>query len=716
MLGAVMKVMWWDNPNLEVVFDPNARRAEAGEVLVGIGDPQATMPGIVLNHKGALVACDSISQYVTGADEDLFKIWKAALPRGTADIRRVILEDLSLDTCFALLAFGEHLDGNKQPEWCGPKFADYVTTYEMGGYPDIGPARESLAVLHSVLGHSYLDPGLSDHDGPAEPLSARAFGDGFQACMTFLHQTLQQTIRPEDPQFPLHLREYGRALGHYDYEYQQYQMVLQHGLICQLSLPVRHSTKRRTIDALILEEISPTGLIKTLARQDTQHSWTRKGFAFLAVYRRNQAMTGNDMTISIDPDTGLSLHDLWHELERIENERWQGLRPCGSPRNLVSYREKDSGGNFIETEAPVDGHSERRHRMQANAPDQPWYDDQGRFTLVAAPKGVEVDRRMAPGTKLQWREDVMAAVWRLYSPVPDDVRVEDRIDVHGKHLSVARWKSNANLSVVESPTFLAWLASCSSRRQISSPADLPSPASFEVLNVPGGRVVVHREGVSLFDDWTSEPLEVEALRRTITDVAAASRQYAAFLERRPLDRAVKRLHQTVQRQKFDPEDLRQWTDQILIDKPALLAVSTQSPGHVETVNQFNLRQALERQWGLSEQRQNALELLNHVDATMASTLSELKRRRDRALTALAAGIGTGLLFVNIAELLKDKFTMNTYEWGLKLNRQLVPVDVLAREAVLLEIWEWIVLAVMLIGSIFGFTLFWKWGSKLGGSE
>jgi hypothetical protein len=122
-----------------------------------------------------------------------------------------------------------------------------------------------------------------------------------------------------------------------------------------------------------------------------------------------------------------------------------------------------------------------------------------------------------------------------------------------------------------------------------------------------------------------------------------------------------RLRQTVRKQKFDLKDLWRWKDQVLTDKPALLAVATHSVAEVETMDQTSLRQALERHWGLFEQRETVLDLLDRVDATMIETLAELKKRRDRVLTALGAGVGTGLLFASIAELLKDKFTMNIYE-------------------------------------------------------
>ena len=138
-------------------------------------------------------------------------------------------------------------------------------------------------------------------------------------------------------------------------------------------------------------------------------------------------------------------------------------------------------------------------------------------------------------------------------------------------------------------------------------------------------------------------------------------------------------------------------------------------GDIETPDQTSLRQALERHWGLSEQRDNALNLLDRIDATMAETLAELKERRNRLLTALAAGIGTALVFSELAEVLKAKFTMNAYEWQLKLFVKMAPLEDLVREARIAENLEWVVFGAM-IGGRSGFTLFWKWGSKWGASE
>jgi hypothetical protein len=354
--------------------------------------------------------------------------------------------------------------------------------------------------------------------------------------------------------------------------------------------------------------------------------------------------------------------------------------------------------------------------LKKDAPNQPWYDDQGRYTLIAAPKGVEVSQQIVPGTKLRWREDILPAIWRLYSPIPHDVKLGDRIEVHGKFLRLARWESNGNFSTAESPTFLSWLASCSFPLEIHSPADLPSAASFEVLKVAGGRVLMHSQGVTLFDDWTSQPLDVDKLTRTISRVADASRQYARFLHQNPLGNAMSRLRQTVLKQGFNLKDVREWKDQVLTDKPAMLAVATRSAGEIESTDQMLIRQGVERQWGLSEQRDNVLNLLDRVDSAMAQTLSELKSRRDRIFTAIAAGLGTGFVFANVAELVKDKATLNTYEWQLQLTRENAAISYLAAEAGRVEWWEGVVIVAMLAGFGLGFLLFWKWGSRLGGSE
>ena len=147
------------------------------------------------------------------------------------------------------------------------------------------------------------------------------------------------------------------------------------------------------------------------------------------------------------------------------------------------------------------------------------------------------------------------------------------------------------------------------------------------------------------------------------------------------------------------DDVRTWKDKILTDKPALLAVATHSAGEFETIDQTNLREALERNWGLSEQRNTVLELLDRMDATMNEVLEEIKERRDHWIKSIAVGLGTAFVLAEAMRLFKEKFTMNAYDWQLKLFPEKATPE-LVNAAHRAEKLEWLVFLVALAGLAF----------------
>ena len=100
---------------------------------------------------------------------------------------------------------------------------------------------------------------------------------------------------------------------------------------------------------------------------------TKDGYALMAVYQDEQAKgIGNDIVISTDPIKHIHLKALWNALEKNENDLWEGNRPKDMPRLLTSYPNN-------------------------NGPNEPWWDDMGNYTLIAAPKmvGSEYGRRVS---------------------------------------------------------------------------------------------------------------------------------------------------------------------------------------------------------------------------------------------------------------------------------------------------------------------------------
>jgi hypothetical protein len=83
----------------------------------------------------------------------------------------------------------------------------------------------------------------------------------------------------------------------------------------------------------------------------------------MAVHNSKVKGTGNDIVISVDPLKNVYLKALWSTLEKEENLLWGKSRPKNNPRPLKSYPHN-------------------------NGPNEPWWDDMGNYTLIAAPKMV----------------------------------------------------------------------------------------------------------------------------------------------------------------------------------------------------------------------------------------------------------------------------------------------------------------------------------------
>lgn len=495
------------------------------------------------------------------------------------------------------------------------------------------------------------------------------------------------------------LPEWAGAISQFEYEHQQYRLALKHGVRCQLLVPLRAGGRRVLTDALILMEVEPSGILKIFARNDREHSWTKKGYGLLAIYRPSQAGTGNDMTISVDPDAGLTLKDLWSELERLENERWQGKRPSDAPRRITSYLAEGGQG------------------LMPDAPNQPWWDDSGNYTLVGAPKAETLEGARSPGTRLDWVSDVLGALWRCYRPIPPEASLEPPSEASDKQIAIVRWHEGSNLAVAESPTFFSWLAACSMRRVVCTPVDLPSVHEFEVIRPRGGMVVFHREGLTLFDDWSLGDLDIDGLQQVAADTAVAAQQYRQFMSKTPnplMSAFVKQNELLSDRAKFRIKDFHRWKEATVRDKSEMLRVLGQAVPKGDSYDQGLLRQALSRFWALPEQRAHVLETLDRVDAVTQQAFLQLKERRDRWLAAIVSGIGAAMLAKETYESFKATYVMNAYEWAIAMFKMPnMTVDKLMQQAHKLDYWEIgsmvVVVAFFLIGSLG----YWWWGKRMG---
>jgi hypothetical protein len=690
---------WWEQ--ISFAFDPNARQAAAGEILVGLGNPLDTkQPGIVLNFKYPGSESRSVSSFVLGADPATLARWRECLPKGLASVGRVVLEDLSFDTCFALLMFAHLLTHGtvETPAGHAEGWRRYVTRWEEGYTREQRPWNESMSFLVTALGHSYLD---LEETGGLPIIDPAQFSAGARTCLDLVAEAFAQGIHPESVDLGKleHNPAFARARSHIEHERSQYHLALQHGKRCQLSVPLAGSGRRMIADALFLEEQNPSGLLKAFARSDRDNTWTRRGFDVLGLYRPLEAGTGGDMTISLAPESGLSLRTLWEELERLENEHWGVDRPRNHPRRIVSYQ------NLPES------------------PNEPWWDDSGKYTLLGAPKSVLVAGHEEPGSKLDWYKDVLPALWKCYTPIPEDrIYVERRVSTGEKALWYCQWKPHeqasgaSNSSVANCPTFYAWLKALSSPgKTIDSPMALPSEASYRVLPLDGGFLVIHRGGATAFDDWTNTPLDIAAISSIFRDMACAWEGLVKFHGNKFLDDALEYQKKLLAKpSSFRHKKFEEWKHETWTQRAEVLRAGVSVLSHTDPWPLNEFRALMSTMWGFDEQRRQTLEMVDRIDHVTSEIVDALRERRARYIQAVGAGLALGIVAKEVTETIRPIKVANAYEWQLELFRDLAPtdaVDHLEGIAHSLHFWELAALIVLIGGFVLGFILFLKFGTK-----
>lgn len=678
-----------------VILEPNfdTMAAVEGDLVIGLGDrsKQSTINGCILNHKGSHGNYGCVSDYVRNAPNDIWEAWRTRIAQN--GIQRIVIEDLSLDTCFSLVLFLAHLGNANLPICKEESWVTYVSNWEQGRYMDSGRSpRESVACTSSLLGHSYL-----------HALDSKV---GLIACCEFLWDLFAKFDTPYAVSFdPVDLH-YRRALGRYAYEAGQFQLIVQNSPHFQLLVPVQKGEEKVLTDVIILEESTPSAIVKILLRTDQEYSWSRRGFGMMAVHRPSEAGTGNDVTISVDPDTFLTLEALWLALEKLESERWDGLRPNDNPRRLASHA-----------------------KFQVPAVNQPWYDG-GDLTLIGAPKKVKVDGEEHSGSKLGWKEDILPLLWRLYSPIPREyVTVEDKSEKTDKKVFLVIWKPGKSPTVAENPTLLAWLASLSMEKgEVTSPLDLPHASSFEVLRVAGGMAIVHHQGVTFFDDWSSTPLAIEELqKKTVKKIQKQLADYKSLI-------AVQSTgpENSAGPQKPDPfteidagaqkvlasESLELKTVRILranvVEGKKKLLTNLSVSLEPESYDQSRLRETLERFWAVSDFRAEAHEKLERIQGSIDDITTHKKEKWDRPIKAAMAGVGFGLLAKAILDPIRDKYTMNLYEWQIQMYKKGASIDELERIASNVSDWETITLCVFGSCFLLGAVIYWLWERNVTG--
>lgn len=344
------------SPLLRVTHDPAHQIAATGQVLIGVGTwgdtaRPAQHAGICLNNKGTARRFGRAQDYPTVTDlvldppAEVEAHWNACAAECfdlSTWLKSVTLvaEDAGPDSCFAFLCWLARLRGVDKGDLRATTLAPWliaVHRWEMTGMVS-EPFRGAWPLLLSSLSHSHFF--VTNHSKSPDVLSAelsQAWGEGLAFTIALLRQDVDPNAVPTLWDVP----GYRRAIAFLDGEYQDYQHSLDHATTLQLYVPLSGSDDRRglLVDAYFAVETWPSGAKKIFVRTDRTRTYLKHGFALMGLYRPDQRLqgSGNDMTLSVNPETGIHLHHLWDELERMETERWEGKRPCAQPRPIVSY-------------------------------------------------------------------------------------------------------------------------------------------------------------------------------------------------------------------------------------------------------------------------------------------------------------------------------------------------------------------------------------------
>lgn len=523
-----------DGRELAVRFDPaRATPTSRGEVYVGIGawlDRGAPVAheGACLNNKSAGARFGwrrdpiTVASFVRDAPDALVAQWRDQFsgdPETAFERAVLVVEDASPDSVLCVIFWLARLAG-VAPDALPQRWITALTAWERDG---VAPSvTESWTALMSALAHSHFG-----EDG-----IAAAWSDALRFTAALLRGGVDpDAVTPEASPAILAEAAYGRAIAFAMNERQDYLQSLARAVRLELLVPMAGAHGRSLlVDAYFaVESNAPSGVKKIYIRTDTQNTSLGNGHSLMGLYRPGLAGTGNDMTISVDPRSGIALRDLWARLEAAENERWGGARPAGSPRRIASY-------------PPGEGY------------DQPWWDDHGRYTLLGAPKAIDG----APGSRLSW-SDVLEAVWRSYNqlrdvsvfdlgddgghgvPKPIEACLPRRV-AHGagpteavKHLIAAKWdRSMGHSQTLQfTATVKRHLAALVMQAGLgrSGPvplAGLAEPEDFDYLEIAGGAAIVAREGVFLLDDWRDKDLAIQALSADFASAVALLSACKAF--------------------------------------------------------------------------------------------------------------------------------------------------------------------------------------------
>ena len=583
----------------------DVERAARNQIVLGSGDAlDATLQGIAVNWKGT--GCQSNTEFIARLDAATLAAWHDRLADAeTFQGVLVGIEDLGPDTCLSFICLYARLNGVDSAD-LPQQWVDYANRWEQGDVKTTGQPLESWGCLLSALGHSWWQRMPVTGNAPSQ-LHPGQLKTGFLVCVRFTLGLLLNGCQPDrvDRSAAGSLDAYHQALALVDYERKVYLQALQHAELIQLLMPLRDSSRQALVDVFIASDLALTGTIKSFIRNDSEHPWIGTGFPLMALHRPTERGTGNDITISADPSSRITLKALHQEIEARETARWtadEESRPADHPRRGFAWNE-------------------------------PWYLEPVNESLIGAPHRLVKDAQH--GSKLEWH-DVMSALWRLYNPARDlqtkplrklpaqdkkfdPARQARQAELDRKRLLAVEWLSDGiEQSIVLSPTMKRYLMATALHSGVAQAAiemsDLPRETSFDFLALPGGFALIHREATFLMDDSSRDQLaldsyvrefeEADTRYRVLAQVGQELKNESALL-RRLAGQSSMIAHSSKDRTRLEA---------LLAKRSLLMATMLETTPPAGDLHAANFRLLLEKRYGIASQLEQYYALLGELEA------------------------------------------------------------------------------------------------------
>lgn len=642
----------------------DGERATHNQIVLGSGDAlDATLQGIVVNWKGT--GCQSNTEFIARIDETTVTGWRDHL----SDAERLQgvqagVEDLAPDTCLSFIYLFARLNG-ADPADFPPEWVDYANRWEQGDVTTTGKPLESWGCLLSALGHSYLQRVPVAGNAPAQ-LNTGQLKAGFVVCVRFTLGLLLNSCQPDQVvrSDAGSLDEYHQALALVDYERKVYLQALQHAERIQLLMPLRDSSRKVLFDVFIASDLALTGTIKSFIRNDAEHPWIGTGFPLMVLYRPSERGTGNDITISADPSSRITLKALHQEIEKLERDRW-----VKNGKN----RPKD-------------------HPRPGYAWNEPWYLEPTNQSLIGAPHWLVKGEQH--GSELGWN-DVMSVLWRLYNPardlqveqvrkmpaqekVGDPNRSSGPVKPPRKQFRAVKWvHGGVEQSIVLSPTMKRYLMAKGLRSGAAQPAiemnDLPHEMSFDFLALPGGFALIHREGTYLMDDSSRESFDVDSYVREFEEADTRCQVLAevgqALKDKSALLNKLSSQSSMIARSSKDRISL----EALLAKRALLMATMLDTTPRATDMHAAKFRKLLEKRYGIASQLEQYYALLGELEARLkrdadarSHEQQELSRMSAEKTQAVVSGLAAFIVAMTLwHEIEKLKwFKLNEFWSGL----------------------------------------------------